>query len=125
MLFEIGDYVAGMLVGAVTALAVRGLVSPGSDMVVGMLIGTAVGIGIHAVLGIVMMPLLGMFESMVSGMVIAMYGGMLFGMRDAMAAGSGTLAATAWVGALFGGVVVLALKSYDRTLRGTVVDAGD
>lgn len=42
-----------------------------------------------------------------------------------MAAGSTTLASAAWVGVLVGAAVVLALKAYDRTLRGTVVDAGE
>lgn len=125
MYFIIGDYLAGMLIGTLTALGVRGLVPSGTDMVVGMLVGTLVGMGIHVVLGMLLMPLLGMFEAMIPGMLIGMYGGMLFGMRDAMAAGSPTLGATAWVGALFGAAVVLALKAYDRTLRGTVVDAGD
>jgi hypothetical protein len=47
------------------------------------------------------------------------------GMRDSMAAGSRTLAAAATVGALFGVLVVLGIKVYDRALRGTVVDTGD
>lgn len=125
MYFVIGDYLAGMVVGSLTALGVRGLVPPETDMVVAMMIGMLVGMGVHVVLGILLMPILGMFETMVPSMVIGMYGGMLFGMRDAMAAGSPTLAAAAWVGALFGAVIVLALKAYDRTLRGTVIDAGD
>lgn len=125
MHFVIGDYLAGMLIGSLTALGVRGLVLPGTDMVVGMLIGTLVGMGVHVVPGMLLMPLLGQFQTMVPGMVVGMYGGMLFGMRDAMAAGSPTLGAAAWVGALFGAIVVLALKAYDRTMRGTVIDAGE
>lgn len=52
-----------------------------------------------------------------------MYGGMLFGMRDSMAAGSATLGVAALVGAVFGAIVVLGVKIYDRALRGPVVDA--
>jgi hypothetical protein len=125
MYFIIGDYLAGMLIGSLTALGVRGLVAPGTDMVVGMLLGTLVGTGVHVILGSLLMPLLGMFATMIPTMVVGMYSGMLFGMRDAMAAGSPTLGSAAWVGALLGAVIVLALKAYDRTLRGTVIDAGE
>lgn len=124
MLFAIGDCVAGMLLGAATALAVRGLVWPGMDMVVAMLLGMAAGMVLHLVVGFVLSPLLGMFETMIPGSVIGMYGGMLFGMRDSMAAGSQTLSAAMVVGAAFGLVVVLALKIYNRVLQGTVIDAG-
>jgi hypothetical protein len=59
---------------------------------------------------------------MAAAMVIGMYGGMLFGMRDSMNAGSETLPAALGVGALFGALVVLAVKLYDRSIHGTVVD---
>jgi hypothetical protein len=80
---------------------------------------------LHLVLGFMLSPLLGMFETMMPGSVIGMYGGMLFGMRDAMAAGSRTLAAVILVGASFGLVIVLCLKIYDRVLRGPVIDTGE
>ena len=47
MLFSIGDYLAGMLIGVATTLAVRSIVSPGMDMVLAMLIGMAVGTVVH------------------------------------------------------------------------------
>ena len=124
MLFTIGDYIAGMLIGVVTALVVRALVWPGMDMVIAMLIGMAVGMVLHLILGFVLSPLLGVFETMMSGSLIGMYGGMLFGMRDSMGAGSTTLGAAALVGAVFGAIVVLGVKIYDRAARGAVVDAG-
>lgn len=123
MLFTIGDYAAGMLIGVATALVVRALVSPGMDMVIAMLVGMAVGMVLHVVLGLALSALLGMFETMMAGSLIGMYGGMLFGMRDSMAAGSTTLGAAALVGAVFGAIVVLGVKIYDRALRGPVVDA--
>ena len=122
MLFAIGDYLAGMLLGAITALSVRALVWPGMDMVVAMMAGMSIGMILHLVLGLVLSPLLGMFETMIPGVVIGMYGGMMFGMRDSMAAGSLTLGAATLVGALFGAVVVLGVKIYDRILRGAVVE---
>jgi len=67
-------------------------------------------------------PLLGMFETMMPASLIGMYGGMLFAMRDSMAAGSATLAAAAVVGAIFGAIVVLAVKVYNRVLCGAVLD---
>ena len=124
MYFVIGDHLAGMLIGAFTALGVRAIVSPGMDMVIAMLLGMAVGMVIHIVLSLLLMPLLGMFETMIPAAVIGMYGGMMFGMRDSMAAGSHTLGAAAAVGALFGALVVFSIKMYDRILRGAVVDAG-
>jgi hypothetical protein len=122
MLFAIGDCLAGMLLGGLTALAVRVIVWPGIDMVVSMMLGMAVGMALHLALGLVLSPLLGMFETMTSGSLIGMYGGMLFGMRDSMAAGSRTLPAAILVGAGFGLVAVLSVKMYDRVLRGTVID---
>jgi hypothetical protein len=124
MLFVIGDYLAGIVIGVVTALLVRAVVWPGMDMVIAMLLGTALGMAVHLFLGLVLSPLLGMFETMVSASLVGMYGGMLFGMRDSMAAGSTTLAAAAAVGAVFGALVVLGVKVYDRALRGAVLDAG-
>ena len=125
MYFIIGDYVAGMLIGALTALSVRAAVWPGMDMVIAMLLGMGIGMAIHLVLGLVLSPWLGMFETMLPASVIGMYGGMLFGMRDSMAAGSPTLTAAVSVGALFGAIVVLGIKIYDRALRGAVVDTWD
>jgi hypothetical protein len=124
MYFVIGDYLAGMLIGVLTALGVRVAVWPGMDMVIAMIVGMAVGMVIHLVLGLLLTPLLGI-GTMIPAMVIGMYGGMFFGMRDSMAAGSRTLAAAATVGVVFGAIVVLGIKVYDRALRGAVVDAGD
>jgi len=124
MLFSIGDYLAGILIGIVTALLVRIVVWPGMDMVIAMLLGTALGMAVHLFLGFILSPLLGMFETMVSASLVGMYGGMLFAMRDSMAAGSTTYPAAIAVGAVFGALVVLGVKVYDRALRGAVLDAG-
>jgi hypothetical protein len=125
MLFIIGDYLAGALIGIATAIAVRFIVAPGMDMVVAMLLGVAVGMLLHLLLGFLLAPGLGMFQTMLPGSLTGMYGGMLFGMRDSMGAGSQTLAAAAVVGALFGLIVVAGMKVYDRSLRGAVLDTGE
>lgn len=125
MYFIIGDYAAGMLIGALTALSVRAAVWPGMDMVLAMPLGMGVGMIIHFVLGLLLAPVLGMFYTMAPAMVIGMYGGMLFGMRDSMAAGSPTLTAAASVGAFFGALAVLGVQVYDYALRGTVVEVQD
>jgi hypothetical protein len=122
--FTAGDYSVGAATGVVTAMAVRLVISPGLDMVIAMLAGAAIGLIVHAVLGLILSPALGLMETMVPGSLIGMYGRMLFGMRDSMSAGSRTLAAAAVVGALFGAIVVLGVKIYDRCLRGTTLDAG-
>lgn len=123
MLFALGDYCFGAVVGIVTTLAVRLLVEPGMDMVVAMLLGMAAGMVLHLILGFLAAPLLGMFHTMIPAAFIGMYGGMLFGMRDSMNAGSTTLGAAVLVGAVFGALVVLGLKLYDAALRGVVLDA--
>jgi len=125
LFFTIGDYLAGMLVGAATAASVRMVVWPGMDMVLAMIAGMVLGMLIHLVLGLACGPLIGMFEAMIPASLIGMYGGMLFGMRDSMAAGSRTLQAALAVGAIFGAIVVAAMRFYDRTLRGAVVDTGE
>ncbi|RUO99833.1 hypothetical protein [Hyphomicrobium sp.] len=124
MLFAIGDYVAGALIGVATSLAARLIVWPGMDMVIAMLIGMGVGLIVHVVIGFSLAPILGMFETMVPGSLTGMYGGMLFAMRDSMAAGSRTLLAAGAVGAVFGIVVTAAVKLYNRALRGPVLETG-
>lgn len=125
MYFMVGDYLAGMAVGALTALGVRTAIWPGMDMVIAMLIGMAIGMIIHIAVGLLLALLIGMFNSMVPASLIGMYGGMFFGMRDSMAAGSRTLGAAILVGAFFGAIVVMVIQVYDHILRGAVVDAGD
>jgi hypothetical protein len=125
MFFTIGDYLAGMLVGAVTALSVRMVIWPGMDMVIAMIVGMALGMLVHLILGLGLGPLIGMFEAMIPASLIGMYGGMFFGMRDSMAAGSRTLQAAIAVGAIFGAIVVAGVHFYDRALSGAVVDTGE
>ncbi|WP_018289746.1 class I SAM-dependent methyltransferase [Verrucomicrobium sp. 3C] len=120
LLFPLGDYLAGMLTGALVAGAVRSLVTPGCDMVLAMLLGMVLGMGIHLLLGVVLGPFLGMFQTMVPGSWIGMYGGMLFAMRDSMGAGSPGWARALSVGAFFGAVAVAGFRLYDRILRGPV-----
>jgi hypothetical protein len=125
MLFAIGDYLAGMAIGALTALAVGVAVWPGMDLVIAVLLGMAIGMALHLIVGLLLAPLLGVFETLMPASLIGMYGGSLFAMRDAMAAGSPTYAAAAAVGAIFGIVVVLGVKTYSRVLRGPVLEVGN
>ena len=125
MWFALGDCLAGMLVGVVTALAVHAVVAPGMDMVIAMLIGMAFGMIVHMVLGLAVAPLLGMFQTMVPASLIGMYGGMMFGMRDSMGAGPYGYGGVALVGAIFGLVVVASVRIYDRVLSSTVVDMAE
>jgi hypothetical protein len=125
MLFSIGDYLAGILIGVATTLAVRAIIWPGMDMVLAMLIGMAVGTVVHLLLGLILAPLVGMFETMMPASLIGMYGGMLFGMRDSMSAGSLTLESATTVGAIFGIIVVLGVKVYNQVLRGAVFETGN
>ena len=122
MWFVVGDYLAGAIVGAGTALAIHAAVYPGMDMVIAMLIGMAIGMVLHFVLGFLLAPLLGMFQTMMPASLIGMYGGMAFAMRDSMGAGSTEWDSSALVGAVFGIVVVFALSIYDRALRVSVIE---
>jgi hypothetical protein len=118
MLFAIRDYLAGILIGALTALAVGAVVWPGMDLVIAVLVGMAIGMVLHLVIGLLFAPLLGIFETLMPASLIGTYGGMLFAMRDSMAAGSSTHAAAAAAGAIFGVIAVLGVKTYSRVLRG-------
>ena len=73
MIFVFGDYLAGMLIGALTALVVRAIVWPGMDMVIAMLAGMGVGMVLHLVVGLVLSPLLGMFETMIPASMIVQH----------------------------------------------------
>ena len=116
-LFTTGDYAAGGVVGAATAVAVRAAVSPQLDMVVAMLIGMAIGMIVHLALSLLLSPVLGAFHTMVPGSLIGMYGGMLFAMRDTMQHPPSSLDDALLVGALFGLVVIAGVRLYDRALH--------
>ena len=118
--FCMGDYLAGLFTGLLTAFAVRAIVGPQWDMVVAMLVGMAVGMLLHLTLLLLFIPLLGTFEVMMPSGIIGMYGGMLFGMRDAMQQDVISLSQALAVGGLFGFVVVFVIRWSDRQLRGVV-----
>jgi len=120
MYFVIGDYAAGMLIGALTAAGVRAIVWPGMDMVIAMFLGMVAGMVVSMLLALLLAPLLGMFHTMMPAMVVGMWGGMLFAMRDAMQAGSSSFTSVTAVGAAFGAIVVLGIRAYDRVLTGSV-----
>lgn len=125
MLYQIGDYLAGAVIGTATALIVRMVIWPGMDMVIAMLVGWCIGMILSLLISFLLSPLLGIVETMVPGSLTGMYGGMLFGMRDSMAAGSRTMTAALVVGAIFGIAVTVAMKFYNHALRGPVIEAGD
>ena len=118
--FCMGDYLAGLLTGLLTAFAVRAIVGPQWDMVLAMLVGMAVGMLLHLTVLLLFIPLLGTFEVMIPSAVIGMYGGMLFGMRDSMQQAYVSRGMALAVGALFGLVVVFGIRWWDRQLRGVV-----
>ncbi len=122
MYFAIGDYAAGMLVAVFTVAGVRAVIWPGMDMIIAMFLGMALGTTTAMLLGLLLAPLLGMFQTMIPAMLIGMWGGMLFAMRDAMGAGSSSLGSATAVGALFGAILLLGIKTYSRILQGTVRD---
>ncbi|MEF8823960.1 MAG: hypothetical protein V5A14_03160 [Desulfohalobiaceae bacterium] len=49
MFFRIGDFLAPVLIGGMTATAVAAVVSPGSSMLLAMLIGMVLGLGAQIV----------------------------------------------------------------------------
>lgn len=116
--FQLGDYLAGILTGVLTALAVCAIVGPNWDMVMAMLAGMAVGMGVHLSVLVLLVPLLGAFEVMIPGGIIGMYGGMLFGMRDAMQHNVISLRQALAVGGLFGFMVVFVIRWWNRQLQG-------
>ncbi|MBI4518076.1 MAG: hypothetical protein HY699_19910 [Deltaproteobacteria bacterium] len=123
VLFAVGDYVAGALIGAATAAAVRATIYPELDMVMAMLIGMAVGMVVHLVVGLLLTPVVGAFHVMIPGSLIGMYGGMFFAMRDTMQQHAGSLAHAVAIGAVFGLVVTAAVQAYDWVLRsGTTLE---
>jgi hypothetical protein len=122
MLFQIGDYLGGALIGVAAAATVRAVIWPGMDMVIAMLLGMGLGTIVSLLLGYLLSPLLGIVETMIPGSITGMYGGTFFAMRDSMAAGSRTMTAALAVGAVFGIVVTIAMKFYNFVLRGTVME---
>lgn len=114
--FTLGDYIAGALVGMLTAVAVHVLIRPAMDAVLAMILGTALGMIVHLIVGFFFMPLLGAFHTTIPGSLIGMYGGMLFAMRETMQHPT-SLGHAAEVGIAFGIIVVGAIQFYDRALR--------
>lgn len=117
MLFALGDYLAGGLTGAATAVVVRGIVSPNLDMVLAMLIGMAAGMGVHLLIGVALSPVLGLFHCMVPGGLIGMYGGMMFAMRDTMQHPAASLGRAVVVGIVFGVAVTAGVRLYGRAVQ--------
>ncbi len=118
ILFVLGDYAAGALVGGATAAAIHVSISPDLDMVVAMLLGMGIGMLVHLAIGLLLSPLLGMFYVMIPGSLIGMYGGMFFAMRDTMQHPAGTASHAVVVGVAFGLIVTAGVRLYDRVLRG-------
>ena len=114
--FAFGDYVAGGMVGVLTAFAVHLLIGPMMDTVLAMLLGMALGMVVHLILGVLLMPLLGAFHTMIPGSLIGMYGGMMFAMRETMQHPM-SLRHDALVGVVFGLIVVGGVQLYDHALR--------
>lgn len=123
IVFAVGDYLSGAVIGVATAAAVRAIISPGLDMAVSMVAGMLIGTAVHLLISVLMVPLLGLFHCMVPGALIGMYGGMLFAMRDAMQHLPGSIGRSILVGLLFGLAVTGAVRVYDRALRATVTAA--
>lgn len=115
LLLRVGDYVAGAATAVLTAVAVHALVETGSDMVLAMLAGMALGLVAHLLVLMAVGPFVGFFQVMAAGGLIGMYGGALFAMRDAMQATSWSR--TIGVALVFGLAVVAAVDLYDRALR--------
>jgi len=88
LLLRAGDYAAGAATAVGTAAAVHALVETGSDMVLAMLAGMALGLLAHLLVLAVAGPFVGFFPVMAPGGLIGMYGGALFAMRDYMQAAS-------------------------------------
>ena len=114
--FVLGDYIAGALVGVLTAGAVHLLIGPTMDTVIAMILGMVLGMVVHLVVGLLLTPLLGAFHTMIPGSLIGMYGGMLFAMRDTMQHPT-SLGHAAGIGVVFGIIVVAAIQLYDHALR--------
>ena len=114
-LLTFAEYGAGVLIALATAIPIHALVHPGWDMVLAMLLGSAIGMLVQMLLGFVLGALVGMFQVMLTGSLIGMYGGMLFAMRDAMQPASWTQ--TTFVAIVFGVLVVAGVQLYDRALR--------
>jgi hypothetical protein len=123
VLFGVGDYFAGGVTGAATAVAVRAVIGPDVDLALAMLLGMGLGMLVHLPIGLVLSPVLGMFHVMVPGTVIGMYGGMLFAMRDVMQQGSTGQAIE--VGVAFGLLVTAGVRLYDRALTGGLAARSD
>lgn len=122
LLFAVGDYVAGGVMGAVTAAAVHASIYPDLDLVLAMLLGMGIGMLTHLAIGLMLSPVLGLFHLMVPGSLIGMYGGMFFAMRDVMQGSS--LGQTVGIGAAFGLLVTAGVRFYDRALRGPALGPG-
>lgn len=115
LLHRVGDYAAGATTAAVAAAVVHATVATGSDMVLAMLAGMALGMLAHLLVLAVAGPFVGFFQVMAPGGLIGMYGGALFAMRDSMQATSWSRAIG--VALVFGLAVVAAIDLYDHALR--------
>ncbi len=114
--FVFGDLFSNAVVGAVAALALGALVSPGWNMLLVMLVGMALGMVIATPLSLPLSALFGAHEVMVPCMTTGMVAGMVVSMKASMEA-LPPATAVIW-GAGIGVVVAVVLNLLNAVLRG-------
>ncbi len=117
IILRIYDYLTAILTGFITAMLVFWLVSPSWSILLGIIVGTALGISALFIVIVSLGWIAGAFEIIMPGMFIGMTVGMAGGMWKMMADGT-TMIGFITFGIFIGLVLAAIFHAYDRSIHG-------
>ena len=82
--FIVGDVLSNVVIGALAAVSIAGLIGPAWNMLLGMIVGMIVGMAESLLAPLTLCPFFGAMEVMLPTMVTGMVAGMVLGMRAVM-----------------------------------------
>ena len=114
------DYLTSILTGFIAAMLVFWLVSPAWAILLGMVVGMALGVAALLIVLVFFGWIAGAFEIIMPGKYIGMIVGMAGGMWKTMESGT-TMIGLVTFGAIIGLVLAAIFHVYDRSLHGEQV----
>lgn len=120
MILRIYDYLTAIVTGFIAAILVFWLVSPAWPILLGIVVGMALGIAALLIVIVSLSWLAGAFETIMPGKFIGMIVGMAGGMWKTMVGGT-TMIGLIIFGVFIGLVLAAIFHVYDRSIHGEQV----
>lgn len=120
IILRIYDYLTSILTGFIAAMLVFWLVSPAWAILLGMVVGMALGVAALLIVLVFFGWIAGVFEIIMPGKYIGMIVGMAGGMWKTMEGGT-TMIGLVTFGSIIGLLLAAIFHAYDRSLHGEQV----